>query len=97
MNFVTAHALASTSIKVKWGRIHQDQVHGILRGYKILFRAIDDDGDYMVNETIPFTYEIVLKNLMKFTKYGIRVIGYTSIGDGKASNEINCTTFEDRK
>ena len=51
----------------------------------------------MVNETIPFTYEITLKNLLKFTKYGIRVIGYTSIGDGKASDEINCTTFEDRK
>ena len=97
VNFVTARALSSTTIKVNWDRIPQDKVHGILRGYKILYRAIDGNGDYMVDETIPFTYEIILKNLLKFTKYGIRVIGYTRKGDGKASNEINCTTFEDRK
>ena len=96
VNFVAANALSSTSIKVRWGRIPQEQIHGILRGYKILFRVLgNNDSDYMVNETIPFTYEIVLEKLLKFTKYGIRVIGYTSIGDGKASDEISCTTLED--
>jgi hypothetical protein len=97
VNFIAANALSSTSIKVKWSRIPKGQVHGILRGYKILYRAIDNNGDYMVGETIPFTYEITLENLLKFTKYSIRVIGYTSIGDGKASNKINCTTLEDCK
>jgi hypothetical protein len=102
VNFVAANAKSSTSIKVEWGRIPQEQVHGILRGYKILFRVTENTDnktkdDYMVNETIPFTHEIILENLLKFTKYSIRVIGYTSIGNGKASNEINCTTFEDRK
>ncbi|XP_028409022.1 protein sidekick-2-like [Dendronephthya gigantea] len=95
VNFLTARALSSTSIKVKWGQIPHGMVHGMLRGYKVLFRTIDDDGDFMVNKTFPTTYEIILKNLLKYTKYSIRVIGYTIKGNGKASNDINCTTFED--
>lgn len=51
----------------------------------------------MVNETIPSTDVFILENLLKFTNYSIRVVGYTNIGDGKASNEINCTTLEDGK
>ncbi len=70
-------------------------IQNFISGYRE-YRQQDKD-DYMVNETIPFTHEIILENLLKFTKYSIRVIGYTSIGNGKASDEINCTTFEDRK
>lgn len=88
---------SSTSLSVRWGRIPRLQLHGILRGYKILYRVLGDSEDvYKFRKAIPFQYQIELRGLLKFTTYGIRVVGFT-IGDGKVSEEIIATTDQDRK
>lgn len=38
-----------------------------------------------------------LKNLWKYTKYGIRVLGFTKIGQGVLSSEVMVQTDEDGK
>ena len=102
MAFVRARATSSSSLSVTWGRIPRAGLHGNLRGYKIVYRALNDHNNedqvdqYYVRKVVPFQHHIAFRKLLKFTTYGIRVIGYT-IGDGRASEEIFVKTAEDRK
>ena len=88
-----AKATSSTSLSLTWGEIPRDSLHGILRGYKILFRVVGKD-IIKTRTTIPIQHQLSLNGLLKYTAYVVRIIGFT-IGDGISSGEVFVTTDQD--
>lgn len=108
---ITSTNTSSTSLLITWEHIPKKLVHGILLGYRVFYhqfvgeeeigprrrrRAID-----YVNETIetlpPSATFLRIFNLIKFTNYSFRIVGFTSKGDGKISQTFNVSTDEDSK
>ena len=93
-----------TQITVQWNPIPDEfYVHGILRGYKVLYSAIT-----IANENLEEleTYEVtvgpstliaVLENLTAFTRYEVQVLAFTVKGDGVESTPIRAGNSDDLK
>ena len=79
---------------VTWLPVPDGYVHGILRGYRLLFK-IDEDSIYQNVTTVNQSFE--LKGLEKFTNYSVKVLAYTRIGDGNISDPLLVSTDEDGK
>ena len=70
--------------------------HGIIRGYKVSYEGTDgvikqinvDGGD---------SREVKITGLKFLTNYTIKVLAYTSVGDGPESSEIYIRTDESSK
>ena len=79
---------------VTWLPVPGDYVHGILRGYRLLFK-IYKNSFYQNVTTVNQSFE--LTGLEKFTNYSIKVLAYTRIGDGNVSDHVIVSTDEDGK
>lgn len=79
---------------VTWLPVPGGYVHGILRGYRLLFK-IDENSFYQNVTTVNQSFE--LTGLEKFTNYSIKVLAYTRIGDGNVSDPVIVSTDEDGK
>ena len=79
---------------VTWLLVPDGYVHGILRGYRLLFK-IDEDSFYQNMTTVNQSFE--LTGLEKFTNYSVKVLAYTRIGDGNVSDPVIVSTDEDGK
>ena len=79
---------------VTWLPVPGGYVHGILRGYRLLFK-IDENSFYQNVTTVNQSFE--LTGLEKFTNYFIKVLAYTRIGDGNVSDPVIVSTDEDGK
>ena len=93
-----------TQITVQWNPIPDKfYVHGILRGYKVLYSAIAIANEKLEElETYevtvgPSTLIAVLKNLTAFTRYEVRVLAFTVKGDGVKSTPIRAGNSDDYK
>ncbi|GBL94720.1 Down syndrome cell adhesion molecule-like protein Dscam2 [Araneus ventricosus] len=94
---VDCMALTSQTIKVTWQSPPASAIHGVLKGYKVFYRSVDDwheieDQEVLVNAP---EKETLLKNLEKYTNYSISVLAFTGRGDGVLSEPIHCRTMED--
>lgn len=79
-----AHNSSSTSLFVAWEPLPNDQVNGILLGYKVLYRKHGCNHTSEKNtSTIKF---ITLETLEKFTSYDVEVLAFTRVGDGPKAN-----------
>lgn len=87
---------------VEWNPIPDKfYVHGILRGYKVFYKAIaianeDLEEELETNQvTVPSSnlFEFVLENLNAFTRYRIEVLAFTVKGDGVKSTPIKAGNF----
>ena len=88
---------SSTSIQITWNPIPQSNVHGILEGYRIQLKKANEsywEEEYNITKD---DYSKNIENLWKYTKYVIRIVGFTSIGDGPYSPEVTVWTDEDGK
>ena len=86
----------STSVWLKWNRLHVFCYRGILRGY-ILFYKRKSESVYL-NVTVPPTSnKTVLDSLWKFAVYHIKIAGFTSKGLGPISQDVAVKTGEDGK
>lgn len=74
----------------------QLHVHGVLRGYVLLYRALNETEE-MYDERLagPQDREMEVNGLWKYTWYGIRVMAFTEAGRGVVSNEVVVLTDED--
>ena len=89
---------SSTSIKVNWNPIPHDYIHGVLSGYVVLYRAMNESQDmYKDREVGSSRSSLELTGLWKYTNYGIRVLGFTRVGWGVISPEVVVQTDEDGK
>ena len=72
-------------------------VHGILLGYRVLYKIANVTGNKSITTTSETTKKRELQGLKKFTIYEISVLAFTAIGDGANSKSIRVSTDEDGK
>lgn len=67
-------------------------MHGILKGYRLLFK-VDGDSFYRNVTTVNQSFELM--RLKKFSKYSVKVLAFTRVGDGNISKHVTVSTDED--
>lgn len=93
---VQATELSSQSIKVVWAPPPLFTLHGILQGYKVIFKPVRKDEDETdANIVMSTNLEIIIDNLEKFTNYSIQVLAFTRKGEGVRSSPLYVRTMED--
>lgn len=95
---MTAFNTSSTSINVTWEPVPDDHVNGIVLGYRLFYKqadkAINDFSNLTVNSSI---FDIEINGLKYYTKYELRLLAFTMVGDGNISEPVYCMTDEDGK
>ena len=95
---MTAFNTSSTSISVTWEPVPDDHVNGIVLGYRLFYKqadkAINDFSNLTVNSSI---FDIEINGLKFYTKYELRLLAFTMVGDGNISEPVYCMTDEDGK
>lgn len=95
---MTAFNTSSTSINVTWEPVPDDHVNGIVLGYRLFYKqadkAINDFSNLTVNSSI---FDIETNGLKFYTKYELRLLAFTMVGDGNISEPVYCMTDEDGK
>ena len=86
---------SSTSIVVEWNEVPQEHRNGEIQGYTVLYS--DADGRNLEKTVGASTRETSLTDLKASTTYTIKVLAFTSVGDGSASSGTSVTTAEDSK
>ena len=93
MNLTAYNYTTTTSVNVTWGPIDDELILGRLLGYRVFYRAVRI-GDQEVEEGEEPTYnitvrkdtfEIVLEGLDPYTRYQIKVSGFSRMGDGPSA------------
>ncbi|GIZ03857.1 down syndrome cell adhesion molecule-like protein Dscam2 [Caerostris extrusa] len=86
----------SQSLHISWSAPPPSSIHGVLQGYKVLFRPAETlAGDEEYEERTVSEQEIKLTNLHKFTNYTVIIMAFTQKGFGVRSDSIFCSTLED--
>ncbi|KAF8774513.1 Down syndrome cell adhesion molecule-like [Argiope bruennichi] len=86
----------SQSLHISWSAPPPFSIHGVLQGYKVLFRPAETlAGDEEYEERTISEQEIKLTNLHKFTNYTVIIMAFTQKGFGVRSDPIFCSTLED--
>ncbi|XP_067123055.1 cell adhesion molecule Dscam1-like [Centruroides vittatus] len=88
--------LTSQSLHISWEAPPMSSIHGILQGYKILYRPAETlAGDEEYEEKRVTEQDAKLTSLHKYTNYSIMVVAFTQKGYGVRSNPVYCMTLED--
>ena len=91
-----ANNISSTALNITWNPVPTGFVHGILRGYRVLYKETNKPSAPYTKITVPSRVRnIVIKDLKKFTNYSIMVLAFTIKGDGAQSPTIKVSTDED--
>lgn len=83
-----------TKITVRWQPIsNQYYTHGILLGYKVLYRAVSNPDEVLYGEEKvavlgPDALDVTIENLTSYTVYSVKVVAFTSKGNGVPSPTI---------
>ena len=93
----TVTAYTSTVIIASWQLPSADSRHGIIRGFKILFRKKGSDNTETIFVYNVSMHTIPVTGLTKFTEYEFHVLAFTSAGDGINSSVEFARTKEDGK
>ncbi|XP_074653669.1 cell adhesion molecule Dscam1-like [Tubulanus polymorphus] len=93
---VHATALSSTSIMVMWSPPPLYTLHGVLQGYKVLYKIVREDEDesdaqFVVSKEL----KVILQGLEKFTNYSLQVLAYTRMGEGVRCRPLYIRTLQD--
>ena len=87
--------MTSTSIKVTWAPVKFEDQNGIIKGYKVIYRALPNGTN--VTKVADAENALTIGGLNEFTNYSIRVLAFTAIGDGPLSVAQVKQTLEDSK
>ena len=89
---VTLGDVTSTSIKVTWTPVKSEDRNGIIKGYKVIYRALPNGNNVtkfrnisVENQDKAGEQTLKLEGLNEFTNYSIRVLAFTAVGDGPLS------------
>uniref|UniRef100_T1IPG7 Down syndrome cell adhesion molecule n=1 Tax=Strigamia maritima TaxID=126957 RepID=T1IPG7_STRMM len=91
---VRCSSLSSRSIYVLWESPNPETINGILRGYKIQYKPVDEWYDAMIQSKILETNKVTITDLNVNTNYSIQILAFTKMGDGVKSTPIYCKTHE---
>uniref|UniRef100_A0A667X7F7 Sidekick cell adhesion molecule 1 n=1 Tax=Myripristis murdjan TaxID=586833 RepID=A0A667X7F7_9TELE len=93
---VTAEAVTSTRILLKWSPLPRTQRNGVILGYKVLYSEKDSTApprvEVMEGEG---STSLLIGDLQKYTLHTLQVMAYTRVGDGPPSSPILLRTKED--
>ena len=94
-------AVTSTQITLSWTKVEEQHKNGIILGYKLFYKAV---GQFAVNTTEKMklindenTLQTIVMNLEKYVNYSIKILAFTSKGDGPNSTVISVETDQDGK
>ena len=91
-------ALSSTSIVASWQLPPINGRNGIITGYKLYYKKKHSAGSFTVlriNDIAILTKDVT--GLEKYTEYELKVLAFTSVGDGPTSAVKFMKTMEDGK
>ena len=91
---------SSTTIGFVWNSIPNSQRNGILLGYNVSFTWYDiaiNHTQWNYTIVLPFTHNVLLERLQKYTTYAFSVCGFTSKGFGVWSKSLTGKTLSDGK
>lgn len=87
--YVTAISPDTSTISVSWTHIANDSVNGVLRGYKVFYRSLLEDGNYSTINVGPSTLQATISEDLIYNHiYEVSVAGYTNAGDGVKSESV---------
>jgi Down syndrome cell adhesion molecule-like protein 1 len=97
---ISARALSSTEILVTWSpplyEFRNGEIQGYNIGYKIAsLQSVSYNFTSLSGDAEDGTGEIILNNLLKYTRYAIVVQAFNQIGVGPLSEAISTQTMED--
>lgn len=97
---VTAQAISSSSILVRWLPVPKIHRNGIIRGYKIQYQGSRNIDSTLLPQLYKYiednnTQHTTLTDLKSFSTYHLAISAYTSAGDGLYSDIVSITTKED--
>ena len=88
--------LSAISIQVTIQPLPSEFVHGILRGYKMIYQSVDQHPSTVVVRILEVNQSVVqLTGLNEFANYSVRVSAFTSKGPGPSSAPFYFMTEED--
>ncbi|XP_068732482.1 uncharacterized protein [Montipora capricornis] len=74
------------AITVSWSYIQNGTVNGVLKGYKVFYRSVYDDGNYSTITIGPLSLQAIISDSLSYLDiYEIRVAGFTRAGVGEMS------------
>ncbi|XP_071549821.1 cell adhesion molecule Dscam1-like [Panulirus ornatus] len=95
---VQCTSLSSTSVLVKWTSPSPVAIHGVLQGYKVIYRPVHPTRffhpDDLKEKTVT-TLSTAVVGLERYTNYSVTITAYTRRGDGVRSPSVYCVTEED--
>ncbi len=90
---VSATAISSQIISVKWNLPPYEHRHGMINGYKVIYTEVTTSKKF--STVVTSVHYAELTKLKKYTVYEISVLAFTGGGDGKLSDPIMERTAED--
>jgi len=88
-----AHNMSSTSLLVAWEQPPEDQVNGILLGYKVTYSKYGEIDTRKQNDSVMLNFTTI-SGLDKFTVYQVNVSAFTRVGNGPEAN-VSASTDQD--
>ena len=92
---VQAHRQNEGEIKVTWEKVPPVYENGLIKGYKVVVREVGAETDELFTADGVDEREMAIGGLGP-NGYGVRVLAYTAVGDGPASEELLVKTGEAR-
>ena len=91
--------LSSTSVRASWQLPPVDSRHGIITGFKLLYKRKSQAADSPTILTIKNNSTLArnVTGLHKYTEYEFQVLAYSDVGNGPKSSVVLVTTNEDGK
>uniref|UniRef100_A0A8C5FJV5 Neural cell adhesion molecule L1 n=1 Tax=Gadus morhua TaxID=8049 RepID=A0A8C5FJV5_GADMO len=89
---VTVEVMNSSVVKVSWGRVHKDKLHGHLGGYRV-----NKKGQHGERHTHAFPGDRghgLLPGLTPFSEYSLMVMSFNGRGNGPGSHVVTFRTPE---
>ena len=89
---MTARNTSATSILVEWEGVTVSEKNGLIRGYKVSYTK--DGVTKTINVNDGDAKQLEITGLEIYSEYSVKVLAYTSVGDGPGSSVLTVTTDE---
>ena len=86
---------SSTSIKITWGDVPKELIHGILLGFHVACKSDDNGSDRHFKDLVRTEHKWTFRRLRKYRNYSCQLRAYTNFGIGNWSEKLVISTDED--
>ncbi|KAL9976279.1 hypothetical protein ACROYT_G013562 [Oculina patagonica] len=89
------HSGSSTSIKLTWGDVPKDHIHGVLLGFHVACERMGNVSDRHFENLGPTENNWTFQGLQKYKNYSCQLRAHNNYGNGAWSEELVISTDED--